>query len=98
MTKRFITIIAVLAIAAITAGGGVAFANRGHSRHVHAVHHEAGVHRHAAKRAAVDGTGESQETAGESQESAGEAAGNDGPGGHEDPAGTEADHQFEGQE
>ena len=91
MTKRFITIIAVLSIAAITAGGGVAFANRGHSRHVHAVHHEAGVHRHAAKRAAVDGTGESQE-------SAGEAAGNDGPGGHEDPAGAEVDHQFEGQE
>jgi hypothetical protein len=98
MIKRFITVIAVLAIAAITAGGGVALANRGHSRHVHAVHHKAGVHHHAAKGAAVDGAGESQESAGESQESAGEVAGNDGPGGHEDAASAEVDHQFEGQE
>jgi hypothetical protein len=96
MTKRFMTVIAALAIATLTAGGGVALANHGHARHVHAVHHKA--HHHAARGAAIEGAGASQESAADPQESATEAAGNDGPGGHEDPAGTEADHQFEGQE
>jgi hypothetical protein len=92
MIKRLISITAVLAIAAVTAAGGVAFAQPGTSRHhSHAVHHKAAGHHRAARHAVVDGVGEAQEPG--SEESA-----SDGPGGHEDEPGSEVDHQFEGEE
>jgi hypothetical protein len=84
MTRRLVAIIAALALAAMTAGGGVAYAAHHAAKHHHAVHHKA---KHASSESGETGTeASSEETAG------------DGPGGHEDPPGTEADHQFEGVE
>jgi hypothetical protein len=82
MTKRLIAILAALAIAAMTAGGGVAYAQHHAAKTHHATHHK-------AKHAAPQGT--------EGEETATEEGVGDGPGGHEDPAG-EVDHQFEGVE
>ena len=44
----------------------------------------------------AQGAAAAQETSGEQPGS--ESSVSDGPGGHEDPPGTEADHQFEGEE
>jgi hypothetical protein len=46
----------------------------------------------------AEATGEAPESAGEAPESGTESGPSDGPGGHEDPAGQNVDHQFEGQE
>jgi hypothetical protein len=89
MIKRLIAFAAVLAIAVMTAGGGVASAHRGTTgHHVRAAHHAA--HHKAARHAASEGAGESEESATEEP--------GDGPGGHEDEPGAEVDHQFEGVE
>jgi hypothetical protein len=84
MIKRLIALIAVLAIAVMTAGSGVASAKRGTTKHhVRPAHHAT----HKAARHA---------SASEAEEVAGEPG--DGPGGHEDEPGSEVDHQFEGEE
>jgi uncharacterized low-complexity protein len=90
MIKRLTTIAVALAVALVTAAGGVAFAQSATSTHRTAVH-KAAVHHRTAKAAAG-------ESIGEAQEQSGEEATSDGPGGHEDPAGGEVDHQFEGEE
>src|SRR5437588_7769794 len=85
MIKRLLTITAALAVAVVTAAGGVAFAHSGTSRHHTAVHHKVAVHHRAARHAAVDGVSEAEEQGGEESAS-------DGPGGHEDEPGSEVDH------
>jgi hypothetical protein len=85
MTRRLVAIIAALALAAVTAGGGVAYAQQHAVKHHHVTGH------HKAKHAST----EAEETA--TEESSEEATG-DGPGGHEDEPGAEVDHQAEGVE
>jgi hypothetical protein len=95
MIKRFTAFTAVLAIAAMTAFGGVAYAQRG-THH----HKTTGV-----KHAVVDGdaiqsgdqTSPDPLGASDAEEPGSEEPG-DGPGGHEDEPGSEVDHQFEGEE
>src|SRR2546421_12969358 len=100
MLKRVMTITTAVAVAALTALGGVAFAQRGASAHrIKAVTHKTAVHHKASTRkAAAEGVAESQESANEAPDSASEEGTSDGPGGHEDAPGAEVDHQFEGEE
>jgi hypothetical protein len=84
MTRRLVAIIAALALAAVTAGGGVAYAQHHAVKHHVRSHHKA---KHASTEAEETGTEESSEE-----------ATSDGPGGHEDEPGAEVDHQAEGVE
>jgi hypothetical protein len=105
MVKRVMQLTSILAVAAVTAGGGVALAQP--------THHKAVAHKTAhpsASRAAAETTGadgdavqsgdqttpDSQSAT--SQEQPGSESVSDGPGGHEDESGAEVDHQFEGEE
>jgi hypothetical protein len=102
MIKRFTTLTAILTSAVAMAAGGVAFA---------ATHHAAKHSTPASRSSEVTGidtdsiqsgdqttpdTPASAASAGE--EESGEVPGNDGPGGHEDEPGSEAEHEFEGEE
>lgn len=86
-TKRFAALLSALfAMAAVGPVTAVAATHKHKHKHAH--------HRVVKKSAA-----ETQPASGESTtESASESAPSDGPGGHEDPAGAETDHQFEGVE
>jgi hypothetical protein len=113
MIKRFTTITAVLASAAVIAFAGVAVAQTGSKVHHKKATHHAIKHKkhlsHASLATGVDtdtiqsGDQTTPDSASASSEQSGEApgsevSGNDGPGGHEDEAGAEVDHQFEGVE
>jgi len=101
------------AIGLVRAAGGVAVAQGGSGQtHKKATHHAVkhATRSHAAETTGADtdtiqsgdqttpdaGSASASETS--SSETSGEATASDGPGGHEDPGGTEADHQFEGEE
>ena len=97
MIKRLIRITAILAVAAMTAAGGVAFAKGG-------VHHHKAAHHAAVHHAAVvdndtvqsgDQTTPDPVGASAAAETGSEETPSDGPGGHEDPPG-EVDNQEEG--
>jgi hypothetical protein len=113
MIKRLMAATATLTSVALIAAGGVAVAQGGSSQAhkkatAHAVKHATSSH--ASETTGVDtdsiqsGDQTTRDTASasaletSSSETSGEASASDGPGGHEDPAGTEADHQFEGEE
>jgi N-acetylmuramoyl-L-alanine amidase CwlA len=109
MIRRFTTITAILSTAALMAAGGIALAQgTSHKKVTHHAAKHASRASHASETTGVDTdsvqSGDqttpdavaSPASAGEEQSS--ELAGNDGPGGHEDEAGAEVDHQFEGEE
>jgi tellurite resistance protein len=110
--KTLAALLAAAAVTAL-AVGGVASATKGGTVHKQAAHHAVKHASRASETAtgldtdnvrsgdqttpdAVKATG--AETSESSTETAGESSPSDGPGGHEDPAGAEEDHQFEGVE
>jgi hypothetical protein len=114
MIKRFSTFAAILSAAVVMAAGGVALAGTSNAAHKKSTHHAAKHHKakhatRASRAGDVTGvdtdnvqSGDQSADAAASQGSAGEQSSetqvNDGPGGHEDAAGAELDHQFEGGE
>jgi hypothetical protein len=97
MIKRLTLATAALASAAVMGFSGVAVAAHHPARHA--------VRAHATETVGPDtdsvqsGDQTTPDTASASaSEASGEETVNDGPGGHEDEAGAEADHQFEGEE
>jgi len=113
MIKRLTTATAALTSVALIAAGGVAVAQGGSAQaHKKAPHHavKQAARSHATETTGVDtdsiqsGDQTTRDTASasaletSSRRDECEATTSDGPGGHEDPAGTEADHQFEGEE
>jgi hypothetical protein len=93
-TKRVAALVsALLAIAAVGPVSAVAAKYQGKHSTVH--------HRVVKKSAAVTesaGRNNARGSDASSSESTSESTVSDGPGGHEDPAGAETDHQFEGEE
>jgi hypothetical protein len=106
MVKRVIQLISILAVAAVTAGGGVALAQPAHHKAVAQKTATPSASRAAAERTAgadPDAVRSGDQTTPDSQrassqEQPGSESSGDGPGGHEDEAGAEVDHQFEGEE
>jgi hypothetical protein len=105
MIKRLSTVTALLAAAAL-ALGAVAVAHTAHHQKAanHAANHAV---RHAAEATGPDTdsvesgsttTPDNASSAATPGESSSESEPSDGPGGHEDEAGGEVDHQFEGVE
>jgi hypothetical protein len=110
--KTLTALLAAAAVTAL-AVGGVANATKGGSVHKKAAHHAAKHASRSSETAtgvdtdnvqsgdqttpdSVKATG--AETSESSTETSGESSPGDGPGGHEDAAGAEEDHQFEGVE
>ena len=97
MTRRVAATLVGTATAALALIGGIAYATTATASAPHSTAHVASTVSKAAtgQKAASETPGESGTES--STESSTELPG-DGPGGHADPAGTNADHQFNGQE